>query len=92
MSAKAVWEVLADYYEGERFVKVMPFGGEDSLVAGFLDPLGCNGTNNLEIFVFGHDEQILVASRLDNLGKGASGAAVQCMNLMLGLDEETCLK
>jgi N-acetyl-gamma-glutamyl-phosphate reductase len=49
----------------------------------------CNYTNNIEILVFGHDEQMLVVARLDNLGKGASGAAVQNMNVMLGLDE-TC--
>jgi N-acetyl-gamma-glutamyl-phosphate reductase len=45
----------------------------------------------MEIFVFGDDDQILLCSRLDNLGKGASGAAVQCMNIMLGLDETTGL-
>ena len=49
------------------------------------------GTNRMEIYVDGNDEQILLASRFDNLGKGASGAAVQCMNLMLGLDETTSL-
>jgi N-acetyl-gamma-glutamyl-phosphate reductase len=43
------------------------------------------------VFVFGNDERMLVVSRLDNLGKGASGAAVQCMNLMLGFDEGTTL-
>ena len=49
--------------------------------------MSCNGTNNLEIFVVGNDEQVLLAARFDNLGKGASGAAVQNMNIMLGLDE-----
>ena len=49
--------------------------------------MGCNGTNLAELSVHGNDEQILLVARLDNLGKGASGAAVQCMNLMLGLDE-----
>ena len=46
----------------------------------------------MEVFVFGDDSQMLLCSRLDNLGKGASGAAVQCMNLMLGLDETTGLQ
>jgi len=91
LGAKEIWEVLSEYYAGERFVKVMPFGGEGSLEGGFLDPLGCNGANRLELFVFGHGEQTLLASRLDNLGKGASGGAVQCMNIMFGLPEETGL-
>jgi N-acetyl-gamma-glutamyl-phosphate reductase len=56
-----------------------------------LDATACNGTNNLELFVFGHDEQILLVARLDNLGKGASGAAIQCMNIACGLDESTGL-
>ena len=47
----------------------------------------CNDSNRVEIFVFANDTQVLLAARLDNLGKGASGAAVQSMNLRLGLDE-----
>ncbi len=53
----------------------------------FLNPQGVNDTNINEIFVFGHEDQIMLVSRLDNLGKGASGAAVQNMNIMLGFDE-----
>ena len=86
-SAVDVHKVLADYYVGEHFVKVMPFGGENALDGGFLSPIGCNGTNMIELFVFGHEEQILLVARLDNLGKGASGAAVQNLNIMLGFDE-----
>ncbi len=86
-SASKVHEVLAARYQGERFVKVLPFGSSDVLDTGFLDPMACNGTNRLDLFVFGNDEQILVVARFDNLGKGASGAAVQSMNIMLGLDE-----
>jgi N-acetyl-gamma-glutamyl-phosphate reductase len=86
-SATNVHEMLAAYYADEHFVKVMPFGGEDALDAGFLSPTGCNGTNLIELFVFGHDEQILLVARLDNLGKGAAGAAVQNLNLMLGFNE-----
>lgn len=92
IDAKGVYEYYKEYYKDEKFIKVMPFDGENSLDEGFLGADGCNGTNRLEIFVFGHDEQILVMSRLDNLGKGASGAAVQNMNLMLGLDEGKGLK
>ena len=54
----------------------------------YLSPTGrANDTNMMDVFVFGHEEQILVATRFDNLGKGASGAAVQSMNLMLGIEE-----
>ena len=56
-----------------------------------MNPVACNDTNRLELFVFGHEDQILVIARLDNLGKGASGAAVQCLNLMLGVEEATGL-
>ena len=91
MSAKDICEYYREYYKSEKFIRVMPFDPEDCLDGGFLGADGCNGTNRLDIFVFGHDEQILVMSRLDNLGKGASGAAVQCMNIMLGIDETTGL-
>lgn len=91
ISPRSLRELYAEYYEGERFIKVMPYGGEGSLYAGFLDAVGCNGTNMLEIFVFGAGSRALVVSRLDNLGKGASGAAVQCMNIMLGLEESAGL-
>lgn len=90
-SAASVYEFLSAYYKGQRFVKIFPYGTEGNLVSGFLSATGCNGTNMLEIYVAGGDEHILLTARLDNLGKGASGAAVQCMNIMLGLDEVTGL-
>lgn len=74
-------EFYREWYKGERFVGV---GREES---GFLCANALNGTNHLEIFVNGNEERILLVSRLDNLGKGASGAAIQNMNLALGLDE-----
>jgi N-acetyl-gamma-glutamyl-phosphate reductase len=83
--------ILNDYYRGEAFIQVMETGAESALEGGFLSPIGCNGTNRLELCVFGRDEQILVVSRLDNLGKGASGTAVQCLNIMLGIEESTGL-
>lgn len=89
--APAVWEALAAHYEGCTFVKVMQPGAPDALDGGALDPTALNGTNRLELFVFGHEAQALAVARLDNLGKGASGAAVQCMNLALGWPEETGL-
>jgi N-acetyl-gamma-glutamyl-phosphate reductase len=69
----------------------VPYGDDSLLDEGFLDPTGCNGTNRADIFVTGHDDQALVTVRIDNLGKGASGAAIQCMNILCGLPELTSL-
>lgn len=85
--AKEVHRFFENYYEGERFVCVQPFGGENALDEGYLQAMACNDTNRLDLYIFGHETQVLVVARLDNLGKGASGAAVQCMNIKLGLDE-----
>ncbi len=91
LSAAEVREVLAEYYAGEQFVKVMPYPADDFLKNGFLTFTDCNDTNNLEIFVFGNKDRILLSARYDNLGKGASGAAIQNMNIVLGLPEATGL-
>ena len=91
LAPKDVHDVLALHYEGERFVRVQPLNSEPLLDDGYLSPIACNDTNRLDLFVFGHDQQILIVARLDNLGKGASGAAVQCLNLMLGVDEASGL-
>jgi N-acetyl-gamma-glutamyl-phosphate reductase len=90
-TAATLHDRLAAHYAGERFVRVMPFAANDFLDEGQLVPTECNKTNRADIFVFGHDEQAVIAVRLDNLGKGASGAAVQNLNLMLGRPEETGL-
>jgi len=82
-----VREALAAHYAGERFIRVMPLRDADTLAEGFFDVQACNDTNRVDLFVFGSETQILVIARLDNLGKGASGAAVQAMNVHLGLDE-----
>ena len=78
-------ELFREHYAGCRFVKVAK---EES---GFLAANTLEGTNLLQVFVNGNDEQILLSARLDNLGKGASGAAVQNMNIALGLDEGVSL-
>ncbi|MGN0632776.1 MAG: N-acetyl-gamma-glutamyl-phosphate reductase [Oscillospiraceae bacterium] len=90
-TAADIHEIMSAHYEGQNFVKVMEFGGKETLPDGFLPANTLAGTNDLQIFVCGNDEHILLAARLDNLGKGASGAAVQNMNIMLGLDETTGL-
>lgn len=80
-------EFFADYYAGEKFIRVNPFGAEaDS--RGFLSANGRSGWDGMEIFVTGCDDRLLVSSRFDNLGKGASGAAIQCLNIMLGCAED----
>lgn len=87
-SAEEICAKLADYYRDEHFVSVVPFGENDSKL--YANKLA--GTNRLEIVVCGHAEQTTVTAVFDNLGKGASGAAVQNMNIMLGLPEETGLE
>ena len=86
-TAAAVQQILADRYAGERFGTVMPLGDPATLEEGFFNVQACNDSNRCELFVFAHAQQLVLMSRLDNLGKGASGAAVQSMNVHLGLDE-----
>ena len=80
-------EVLSLAYAGSRFVEVASLAEAASIKT--LNPEGLNGTNRLKLFVFGNEAagQARLVALLDNLGKGASGAAVQNLNLMLGLDE-----
>lgn len=87
LSLKGIHEILDRYYESEPFVQVMPFDNAPHLINGFLSATACNDTDCVELFVFGNDAQIMITARLDNLGKGSSGAAVQNLNIMLGLDE-----
>jgi N-acetyl-gamma-glutamyl-phosphate reductase len=82
---------LSERYAAERFVRVMPLGDASMPADGYFDVQACNDSNNVELFVFASETQALLMCRLDNLGKGASGAAVQSMNVHLGLDEGTGL-
>ena len=85
-----VKDIFSEYYQDEPFVKIM--ASDDScLEKGYMNAEACNGTNRFEVFVYGNDEQIVVMARFDNLGKGASGAAIQNMNIMLGAPETTGL-
>jgi len=86
-SAEALHDALSTRYAGERFVHVAPLRDPATLEAGFFDVQACNDTNRVDVFVFANDTQALLLCRLDNLGKGASGAAVQAMNVHLGVDE-----
>ena len=86
-SVEAAHDVLAKAYNGERFVEVALLEATEAMTG--LDPEGLNGTNQMRLHVFGDRSggQARLVALLDNLGKGASGAAVQNLNLMLGLDE-----
>ena len=85
--AQKVWECLSDHYAGEKIVTVAPFGGDESLVYASTYA----GKDTMRIQVSGHSEQAMVTTVFDNLGKGASGAAIQNMNILLGVDETTGL-
>ena len=84
-------EIYAQHYKGCNFVKVAELDGKDVLPDGFIGANTLENTNNMQIIVSGNELRMLVVSRLDNLGKGASGAAVQCLNIMMGIDETTGL-
>ena len=94
VTLKDVWEMFKNHYEGpqgSKFVKVAGIMGEGTLPEQFIPANTLAGTNNMEIFIYGNDERIMITTRFDNLGKGASGAAIQCMNIMMGIDEGTGL-
>ena len=81
-TAQTIRDALAGYYESEKLISVAPLRMEGMLAANAFA-----GGNKLEISVAGHEGQTILTARFDNLGKGASGAAVQNMNLMLGFEE-----
>ena len=81
-----VWKYLADFYAGSRFVRVMPFGAEEAS-ANMLAGNAMSGRDSLRIYVTGNEDRVLLSSQFDNLGKGASGAAIQCQNIALGCEE-----
>lgn len=86
-TVETVHKMFTDFYEREKFIKVMPLdaeAGEGNMLAGNA----CSGWDGLRIFVTGNEERIVISSQFDNLGKGASGAAIQCLNIMLGCEED----
>ncbi len=80
-------DAYSECYENERFINVLPANDDSALENGFLPATSCNGSNRVDIFTVGTPDLVAVMARFDNLGKGASGAAVQCMNIMCGFDE-----
>lgn len=86
LTSEDIQDIYAQYYKGEKFIRVLPF-----TQAGMLEANNNAGTNYLDISVCGGDGRTLITARFDNLGKGASGAAVQNMNILLGLPEDAGL-
>jgi N-acetyl-gamma-glutamyl-phosphate reductase len=86
-SIENVHQLISEHYATEPCINVMPLNDDVELQDGFLDPQAANDTNRVDVFVYGHNDQIILVARLDNLGKGAAGAAVQNLNLMLQVTE-----
>lgn len=89
ISIKEMGRIYQDFYRNEEMVHVYMLDSCEK--NGMINANELSGRDDMEILVYGNDERIIVSSRYDNLGKGASGAAIQCMNIMLGLDETTSL-
>ncbi len=88
-SGELIHNTLKEYYQNEKYVSVAALNDDSLRQAKFFDAQAANDTNLVQVFVFANDQtkEALLVARLDNLGKGASGAAVQNLNIMLGLDE-----
>ena len=86
-SIESVYQLINEQYATEPCINVMPLNDDAELQDGFLNPEAANGTNRVDVFVYGHSDQMMVIARLDNLGKGAAGAAVQNLNIMLQVTE-----
>ena len=85
-----VREMFEAHYKGEKLIRVMPKGTEDEY-GGFISANTLSGRDGLELFVTGNEERIVITTRFDNLGKGASGAAIQNMNIVMGAEETSGL-
>lgn len=79
------------YYDGKSAIRLLLHGAEAAFDDGMVDAGALAGLDYMELLVCGNEEQVMLLARLDNLGKGASGAAIQCMNIMCGMDEKTAL-
>ena len=86
-----IHKMFSEFYAGQKFVKVMPLdaeAGEGNMLAGN----GCSGWDGLKIFITGNEDRVVLSSQFDNLGKGASGAAIQCLNIVMGCEEDKGLQ
>ncbi|MEE8557020.1 MAG: N-acetyl-gamma-glutamyl-phosphate reductase [Myxococcota bacterium] len=92
-TAKQLHEVIEERYAAEPFVRVQPFAEPLETDERTFDPRSCNDTNRIELWVVGNPlGHVRLVACLDNLGKGAAGVAIQCVNLMLGVPEERGLR
>lgn len=86
-SPEELCSFFEEFYAGEAFVKVMPFGAESELTGTMMAGNGCSGWDGLKIYISGNKDRVVLNAQFDNLGKGASGAAIQCLNIMLRCEE-----
>lgn len=86
ISVESVREYFKDYYKGQKFISVAD-EDDETASTGFISGNQLTGYDGLKIYITGNEERILLTAQFDNLGKGASGAAMQCMNIILGCDE-----
>ena len=88
ITGATIVECLKEQYRKCQFIRVHDYNNVDVLEKGRLNPIGCNDTNFMDLMCFGNANQVVLLARYDNLGKGAAGAAVQNLNIMLGVEEE----
>ncbi|HZJ77514.1 MAG TPA: N-acetyl-gamma-glutamyl-phosphate reductase [Clostridia bacterium] len=88
VGVEEIKEILTEHYDGSKLIKVTNSSEQDSMIAANK----LSGKDTMQLVVSGNEERVILTSLFDNLGKGASGAAVECMNLMLGIDETTGLE
>lgn len=86
MSAEELYIFFSDYYKNSEFISV-----HKTPESGFLSPVGLEGTNKMNIYVFGNEDRVTITSVFDNLGKGASSAAIENMNIAMGFPIATAL-
>ena len=86
MSADELYEFFSDYYKNSEFISV-----HKAPESGFLSPIGLDGTNKMKIHICGNADRVTITSVFDNLGKGASSAAIENMNIAMGFDISTAL-
>ena len=91
MTPEQLRDMFAAYYEGQTFIRVLPYGAENE-TGGFISANGMAGVDYANILVTGNEDRIMVMAMFDNLGKGASGAAIECMNISMGIEPSTGLE
>lgn len=84
---KEMTEYFSTYYQGEKFIQVV-LNGQEELYGGMLAGNTLTGFDGLKIYITGNEERMVLSAQFDNLGKGASGAAIQCLNILLGCEED----